>query len=90
MVVEGLLQRMQRLAVRRDAFDGEDIVAVGLHREHQARARRIAVEQNRAGAADAVLAAEMGAGELKPLAQKVRQRQAHRHGGFMALAVDGQ
>ena len=33
-----------------------------LHRKHQAGAHRLAVDDHRAGAADAVLAADMGAG----------------------------
>ena len=39
----------------------------------------LAVDQHRAGAADAVLAAEMGAGQIAPLAQKIGQRQSWRH-----------
>ena len=75
IVAERLLQRMQRVGIGRDAFDGHDLVAVGLHREHQAGARRIAVEQDGAGAAHAVLAAEMRAGEAQPMAQEIGQRQ---------------
>src|SRR5258708_5074053 len=89
IVAERLLQRMQCLRVDRDALDGHDLVAVGLHREHQARPRRIAVEQNRAGAAHAVLAAEMGAGEAELMAQKIRKRHPHRHGRLLALDGDG-
>ena len=50
--------------------------AVGLHREHQARAHGLAVEQHRARAAHAVLAPEVRAGEAAPLAEEVGQRQA--------------
>ncbi len=80
IVAERLLQRMQLVGIRRDAFDGQNLVPVGLHGEHKARARRTAVEQNSAGAAHAVLAAEMGAGETKLMADEVRQRDAHRNG----------
>ena len=38
----------------------------GLHREHQARAHRLAVELHGARAADAVLAADVGAGQPEP------------------------
>src|SRR6202051_3384769 len=89
MLVERLLQRVQGAVVNSDALDRQDLVPVGLHREHQARSRRIAVEENGAGAAHAVLAAEMGAGQAELMAQEIRQRHPHRHGGFMALAVDG-
>ena len=60
-----VLDQAQLARRRRDAFDGGDSVAVGLHREHQAGARRLAVEQHGAGAADAVLAAGMRAGEAR-------------------------
>ena len=54
-----------------------DVAAVGLHREHEARAHRLAVDEHRARAAHAVLAAEVGAGELELLAQEVGERHAH-------------
>ena len=49
-------------------------VAVGLRREHQAGAHGSAVEDDRAGAADAVLAADMGAGEQQIVAQEIAQQ----------------
>src|SRR5712691_1366690 len=90
IVAERLLQRMQLLVARRDALDGEDVVAVRLHREHQAGARRIAVEQDGAGAAHAVLAAEMGAGQAEIVADEIRQRDADLDLLLVPLAVDGQ
>ena len=36
MLVERLLQRMQLVSRRCDALDGKKVVAVRLHREHQA------------------------------------------------------
>src|SRR5215510_13967553 len=44
VVAERFLERMKLGLRRRDAFDGQDLVAVGLHREHQARARGETVE----------------------------------------------
>ena len=55
------------------ALDGRDLALVAGDGEHQARARRLAVDEDRAGAADAVLAAEMGPGQIAPLAQKIGQ-----------------
>ncbi len=75
VVDEGLLQRMQLLAVG-EPFDGADLPAVGLDREHQAGADRLAVEDDRAGAADAVLAADMRAGLAAVVADRVDQRLA--------------
>ena len=62
--------------------------AFGLHREHQAGAHRLAVDQHGAGAADAVLAADMGAGEPQLVAQAIGQRQARLDVDADLLAVD--
>ena len=43
MLDEGALQRMQLVALR-EPLDGADRLAVGLHREHQAGAHRLAVD----------------------------------------------
>ena len=58
------------------ALDGVDARAVALHRQHQAAAHDHAVDAHRAGAAHAVLAADMAAGEREVLAQEVDQRLA--------------
>ena len=47
------------------------VKAVGLYGKHQARARGLVADQDRAGAADAVLAPEVDAAELELLAQHV-------------------
>src|SRR3954466_14651663 len=64
MLMEGRLQWMQR-AASRDPLDGDDVGAIGLHGEHDARARGLAVEEDRAGATGAVLATDMRPGEGK-------------------------
>ena len=66
---------MQLVAVA-EPFDGADVLALRLHREHQAGAHRLAVEDDRAGAADAVLAADMRAGLPAIVADGVDQRLA--------------
>ena len=43
-LAEGGLQRMQRLAIRRQAFDGCEHVAVGLDGKEQAGPHRLAIE----------------------------------------------
>ena len=60
----------------RQTFDGADRAALGLHRKHQAGAHRLAVDNDGAGAADAVLAADMRAGLPAILADRVGQRAA--------------
>src|SRR6266545_284667 len=84
---EGLLERMQRLAGRRDSLDRADLVAVGLDRQHEAGADRLAVDEHCAGAAHAVLAADVGAGEIQVLTQEVRERRAHVHAAVVLLSV---
>ena len=69
MLVKCLLQRVQLLALGK-TLDGQQLGAVGLHGEHQAGARGLAVEQDRAGAADPVFAADMSAGQPEIFAQK--------------------
>ncbi len=64
------------LAAVADAFDGLDPGAVALHRQHQAAAHHHAVDAHGAGAADAVLAADMAAGEPSVVAQEIDQRLA--------------
>ena len=66
------------------ALDGGDRVVLGGDGEHQARAHRLAVDEDGAGAADAVLAADVGAGEPEVVAQEVRQQPAGRDGGRAA------
>ena len=63
-----------------EAFDRGHAVTVGLHGEHQARAHRLAVEQHRARAAHAVLAADVRSGQAKLVAQPIDER--HSRGDF--------
>src|SRR3546814_2040298 len=65
-----------------------DRTAIGLHREHQAAAHGIAVDDDRACAADAVLATDMHAGAAGIAAQEVAERQAAFDGRIVLSAVD--
>src|SRR5258708_4605069 len=67
-IAERLLHRVQ-LPPARESFDGRDRSTLRLGRQHEARLHRLAVEQHGAGAADALLAADMGAVELELVAQ---------------------
>src|SRR6266446_6681070 len=71
------------------AFDGVDARAVALHRQHQAAAHHHAVDAYAAGAAYAVLAADMTARERNVFAQEVDQRLARIDAFAHFLAVDG-
>ena len=88
MLVKQFLQRVH-LPDAAEAFDRLDAAAIGLHREHQASARAVAVDQHGAGAADAVLAADMGAGEPERVTQEIGEQQPRLHGGPVRRAVDG-
>src|SRR5262249_35487932 len=72
------------------ALDGADRASFRLHREHQAGTHGLAVEQDGAGAADAVLATDMGAGLAAIVADGVDQRAARIDTDVVAPAVDGQ
>lgn len=62
-VPERLLNRAKRPVGGGEPYCSRHLVAVGLYSEHDAGANRLAVEQCRASTADAVLTAQMRAGE---------------------------
>ena len=61
--------------------------AVGLDREDRARLRAAAVDEHRAGAALAGVAADVRAGEVQLLAQEVHEQHPRLDVGFPHLAV---
>ena len=89
-LAERLLHRVHVRPARAEPLDRGHLVAVDRHREQQAGPHRLAVEQHRAGAADAVLAADVRAGQPQVVAQEVGQQPARRHAGVARHAVDGQ
>ena len=80
---------MQRVAAR-EALDGGDLRAVLHHRESEARIDPPAIDQDRAGAALAVVAALLGPGEIEMQAQQVEQRRPRRDREFVLDAIDVQ
>ena len=82
VLTERLLERVE-LTVLREALDRQDLRAVGLDREHDAGPRGLAIDQNRARAADSVLAADVRTREAEVLAQKIHEELA----GFAASLV---
>ena len=85
------LQGMERaVALGGQAFDCRHARAVGLHREHQAGANGLVVDQHGAGTADAVLAADVRAGELQVMAEEVGEQQARLDFACERGAIDGQ
>lgn len=87
--VKRLLERM-KVAAGREPLDGPDFVAVGLDREHQARADRFAVEQHGAGATDAVLAPHVGAGKVQFMAQEVGEQEPGLDPPLVTTPIHGQ
>jgi len=84
---ESLLQRA-KLALISQTFHRNDRRLVRLNSEHQTGAHRRAVIEHGATAADTVLAANMGAGQVQILAQKVGEAFARLDFFFNGLAVD--
>ena len=70
VAVEGPLQAREG-AVPGQALDGEDVAARDLAQRHQTGANLLAVEQHRAGAAIAGVAADLGADQPELLAEHV-------------------
>ena len=87
MIAEGLLEVRQLLAIGQ-ALHGAHLGTVGLHPEDQAGPHRRAVEDHRARPADAMLAAEMGAGIAQVVTEHVGQRPAGLDDQFVLAAVD--
>ena len=74
-----------------DAFDGRDLVAFMHHREREAAVHATSVHVDRAGAALAVVAAFLRAGQVEPFAQRVQQCGARVEiAQRVFLAVDAQ
>ena len=69
---EGLLERVQPLAVRQ-AFDGDDPLAFDRADRRRAGPHRLVVDQHRAGAAEGLAAPELGAGQPEIVAQDPEQ-----------------
>src|SRR5882757_196012 len=68
IVAERRLHRVQFVALR-DTLDGGDAGAVGLPDQHRTGLDRPAIDMHDAGAALAGVAADMGAGQVKMIAQ---------------------
>ena len=78
-VLEGVLQLAQALQLGR-ALDGLDLLALRLNREQEAPAHHATVEHHGARAADAMLTADMRAGQSQIGTEEIDQVHARRHG----------
>src|SRR5262249_20047252 len=88
--VAGLERRLQvsDLAEIRHALDGLDACAVALNGKHETAAHDDAIDAHRTGAADAMLAADVAAGEAQLLAQEIDQCLARIDALAHLLAID--
>lgn len=85
---EALLHRAERSTRGSQALDRDDLGPVGLDGEHQAGADRLSVTQHRASPANAMLTADVRAGQAAVFAQEIRQQPATLHGPSVVAAVD--
>src|SRR3954447_9570472 len=88
VAAEGFLQYGEASRLRRKTLDGPDARAIGLNGQRETRARRRAVDLNRAGAANTVLATDMRAGEAERVTQEVGEQHARLGLAFDGAAVD--
>ena len=88
VVAERFLDGVQ-LPVPGQAFDGEDVAAVGLHGEHRAGLDAVAVQVNGARAAVAGVAADHGADLAEPVTQVVHEEQPRLHLVRISRSIDG-
>ncbi|MNJ63754.1 hypothetical protein D3C77_596750 [compost metagenome] len=89
MTAERLLQVAQRVVLGQ-RLDGLDAPLVSLHGEHQAGAHGDPVDQHRAGAADAVFAANVDAGGAEVVAEEIAQLGARLGQAFTRSAIQFQ
>src|SRR5215470_2016115 len=87
MSAEARLQRGEAIVLRQ-ALDRHDLTALGLHRQYQAAAHGVAVEEYSAGSANPMLAADMRARKPQVVAQAIRKRQARLDHHFDVVSVD--
>jgi len=90
VAAERLLQVGQAVDVLVQALDGIDLAAFGLYGQRHTGAAGHAVDVHGAGAADAVLAADVGAGRAQFVSEEVRQQGARFAGAAALLAIEYQ
>ena len=90
LVAKDLLQRVERVTGSRQPFNRHHAPALRLYGQHEAAPDGKAVEQHGAGAADAVLAAEMSAREVEVVAEEVGERGPGLGRALHRRAIHGQ
>src|SRR5262249_19107505 len=86
---ERVLQRVELSSSRGEALDCRDRSAVGLRGEAGARLHRAAVEQHRARAALARVAADLRAGQADDVAEEMDEKQTRLDDAPQGPPIDG-
>ena len=68
------LQRRE-MGIVRQPFNGHDLGAVRLHREHKACTHGVAIDQDRTGPTYTVFASDMRSGQTQVIAQAIGKRE---------------
>src|SRR5438105_415742 len=89
MLVECSLDWVE-LAIKGKAFDGQYVRPAGLNCEHEACLHWLTVDNDCAGAAHAMLAADVGARESEVLTDEIDQKLARLDAPLVRLAVHPQ
>ena len=85
---EALLQGM-KFAVCGQSLNGRDLRAIGLHCKHQARPYCMPVHEDRAGSANPMFTAHVGAPKVQVFAQEVGQESPGLDLLVVGLSIDG-
>jgi hypothetical protein len=88
LVPKRRLKRIQFSGWAGEVFNGLDFVSIRLNRKHDAGARRLAVEQDRTGAAYPVLASHVRTRQTEILPDKVAEQKPRLHLPPASEAVD--
>ena len=87
-ITKCVLQRIQFAGWTSEGLYGLDVMSICLNSEHDARPNWLAIEQDCARAADAVLASDVRAGQSEILSDKVAEQQTRLDLALVLYAVD--
>lgn len=88
MFTESFLHGMQSAIGLGEAFNGDHLLALGLHSQHGAALHRFAIDMHRAATALCGVAADMRAGEALMIADEFNQQSARFDLSRNGLSVD--
>src|SRR5947209_16580961 len=87
IVPEGFRDGMQ-FAWRRESFDRQDFLSLGIYREHGTAIHHLPIDDHGAGPARAAVADAFGAGKVQMIAQGIAQRGPRLNVRLVRLSVD--